>query len=132
MEEQTENKHREWLRQHEGLRFLKGTTKENISRKWELDYRDEKYDSSINMIEVSKKEIPIEYDEESKTTKGKGCTKEEREKWIEETIISLENENIGLRVLFRYWELDLSARSGHLTDSDPDGRVVFARRKSTI
>ena len=95
MEEQTENKHREWLRQHEGLRFLKGTTKENISRKWELDYRDEKYDSSINMIEVSKKEIPIEYDEESKTTKGKGCTKEEREKWIEETIISLEKENIG-------------------------------------
>ncbi|MCX6748940.1 MAG: CHC2 zinc finger domain-containing protein [Candidatus Pacearchaeota archaeon] len=95
MEEEIKNKHREWLKQHEGLRFLKGVTKETINRKWELDYRDDKYDSSINMIEVSKREIPIEYDEESKTTKGKSCNKEEREKWIQETISNLEKENIG-------------------------------------
>ena len=95
MEEEIKNKHREWLRQHEGLRFLKGATEENINRKWELDYRDDKYDSSINMIEVSKKEIPIEYDEESKLVKGKKSTKEERLKWIEETIANLEKENIG-------------------------------------
>ena len=54
MEEQ--NKHREWLKSHEGLRFLVNVNEGNISQKWKDDYKDEKYDPSINVIEIGKKE----------------------------------------------------------------------------
>jgi len=38
-----------------------------------------------------------------------------------------ETEYIGLRVLCRYWDLDLYAWNGDLVSSDEDGRVNFAR-----
>src|SRR3989344_403568 len=37
-----------------------------------------------------------------------------------------ETENIGLRVLIRNWDLDLSAGYGNLTNDNADGRVHFA------
>ncbi len=37
-----------------------------------------------------------------------------------------ETSDIGLRVLYRYWVLDLIARSDDLTDSNSVGRVTFA------
>jgi len=40
-----------------------------------------------------------------------------------------ENTDIGLRVLYRYRDLNLGAWYGLLTDSDSVGRVVCARRK---
>ena len=51
MEEQ--NKHRDWLKSHEGLRFLRNAEQGNTNRKWELNYSDENYDSSINLIDIS-------------------------------------------------------------------------------
>jgi len=41
-----------------------------------------------------------------------------------------ETEDIGLRALFRDWDLDLIARNWNLADSDEDGRVNFARSAS--
>jgi len=37
-----------------------------------------------------------------------------------------ETSDIGLRVLYRYWDLDLDARDDDLASSNSDGRVTFA------
>ncbi|MFA6023107.1 MAG: phage/plasmid primase, P4 family [Candidatus Pacearchaeota archaeon] len=98
MEEQIQNKHREWLKSHEGKRYKVCDKKENIDKsKWKKDYRDEKYDPQINLIEINENELVGEIDEESKIkeNRGKVCTKEERYKWIDETIAKLESENVG-------------------------------------
>ena len=46
------------------------------------------------------------------------------------TLYMPSGDNIGLRVLFRDWDLDLVARDGDLAYSDSDGRVNFARSAS--
>jgi P4 family phage/plasmid primase-like protien len=93
MEEQ--NKHRDWLKRHEGLRFLRNAEQGNTNRKWELDYNDNKYDPTINLIEIEKKELIIEYDETSKIKdSNKKSTKDQREKWMQEIINKVEKENI--------------------------------------
>ena len=46
------------------------------------------------------------------------------------TLYMPSGDNIGLRVLYRYWDLDLYARVRDLANSDSDGRVNFARSAS--
>ena len=93
MEEQ--NKHRDWLKSHEGLRFLRNAEQGNTNRKWELNYSDENYDPTINLIEIGKRELIIEYDETSKIKNSeKKSTKEQRENWMNEIIKRVEKDNL--------------------------------------
>ena len=96
MEEETQNKHRAYLKEHESKRFKVGATKSNIKRgKWWEDYRDCNYNPNINLIEIAGNELIIEFDEESKIEKSKKSTQEQRIKAIEETIANIEKDNIG-------------------------------------
>ena len=92
-----QNKHREWLKEYERQRYLKGIRDGNTNKTWETDYRDEKYDPSINLIGISPKKIFIEFDEESrdKQNKGKKSSKEQREKWVDQTIAKIEKDELG-------------------------------------
>jgi len=46
------------------------------------------------------------------------------------TLYMPSGDNLGLRVLYRYWDRDLYARVDGLANSDSDGRVNFARSAS--
>ena len=88
-------KHREYLRQHEGLRYLENATKDNINRKWLEDYKDDKYKEAINLNEIAGTELVIEYDEISRLDKNKKSNKKQRRKWIKKTLNKLGKENVG-------------------------------------
>lgn len=92
------NKHREYLKEHEGLRYLKVKSKNEINRKWSLDYNDDKYEEDINLIEIRVDEIVIEFDETSNKDDSKKCSSDSRDKWFKQTIKNLEKEGIDFKV----------------------------------
>src|SRR3989344_1284018 len=94
MDEEPQNKHRKWLKQFEGNRYIIGTTENNFG-KWLPDYRDTKYDPGINNIVIGKNKIVIECDSTSKIDPNKERTKEQISKWIDETCNNLERDNIN-------------------------------------
>ena len=95
-EEERKNKHREYLKVHEGLRYLVNATQENVKKKWLSDYSDDRYNEGINLCEVGPKELVIEFDEKSKD--GKTSKKKQRKQWIKETIKKLKEDKIGLEL----------------------------------
>jgi len=95
MNEELQQKHRKWLKQFERNRYRIGITPENIKKiKWLDDYQDSKYNLEINTVEIGKDKAVIEFDTGSKSNKGKECTKEQRDKWTDETAKNLEKDNI--------------------------------------
>src|SRR3989344_6179183 len=88
-------RHREYLKQHEGLRYLENVTKDNINRKWLENYKDENYEETINLNEIAGTELIIEFDEISRLDKDKKSNNKQRTKWIGETLKKLEKENVG-------------------------------------
>ena len=86
--------HRAYLKEHEGRRYRVAVTQSTInSSKWEQDYRDEKYNSEINMIEINPDEIVGELDEHSKINPNKSSFKEERGIWTELAIKKMKDES---------------------------------------
>jgi len=95
MNEELQQKHRQWLKPFEGNRYRIGITPENIDkRKWLDDYQDSKYDPEINTVEIGKDKVVIEFDTGSKINKGKECTKEQRDRWTDVTAKNLEKDNL--------------------------------------
>ncbi|MDP3026152.1 MAG: CHC2 zinc finger domain-containing protein [Nanoarchaeota archaeon] len=92
MEEETQNKHRQWLKQFERRRFTIGATPNNFEE-WIHDYQDSKYDPRINNIEIGKNKFVIEFDSSSKINPNKECTKEQINKWLDETAENLEKDS---------------------------------------
>lgn len=98
MEEEKENKHRDWLKSHEGLHYQIASSEKDINKKWLENYKDEKYNSKINLIEIGGDEIIIEFDENTNylcEDKNKQSTQEQREEAINKTIENLRKDNIG-------------------------------------
>ncbi|MDD5193896.1 MAG: CHC2 zinc finger domain-containing protein [Candidatus Nanoarchaeia archaeon] len=96
MDEELQKKHRQWLKQFERQRFRIGMTESNIAEnKWLQDYQDSKYDPGINNIEIGKRKFVIEFDSASKIDVNKECTKEQINKWLNETAENLEKDNTG-------------------------------------
>lgn len=98
MEEEKENKHRDWLKSHEGLHYQIAGSEKDINKKWLENYKDEKYNPNINLIEVDGDELIIEFDENPNKQcedKTKTSTQEQRDKAIEKTIEKLKEENVG-------------------------------------
>ena len=87
--------HRAYLKEHEGRRYRIGITEDGInSSKWEQDYRDDKYNPEINMIEINPDELVGELDEHSKIDPKKSCSKEERGMWTELAIKKMKDESV--------------------------------------
>src|SRR3989344_9390597 len=98
MEEEIENKHREWLKNHEGLHYQIASSEKDISKPWLENYKDEKYNSKINLIEIGRDEIIIEFDENPNKQcedKNKISTQEQREEAVNKTIENLKKDNVG-------------------------------------
>lgn len=94
MEEKAQNRHRKYLEEHKNRRFRIGVTEDTInSSPWELDYQDSKYRDDINMVEINPNELIGELDEESKITKGKKSTQEQRDEWFNKAIEKMKSES---------------------------------------
>ncbi|MEM3074771.1 MAG: CHC2 zinc finger domain-containing protein [Candidatus Pacearchaeota archaeon] len=95
-EKATENRHRSYLKEHEGRRYRANVTEATKdSSPWELDYKDSKYNSDINWVEINPNELVGELDEESKITKDKKSTQKQREEWFNKAIEKLKSESVN-------------------------------------
>lgn len=101
MDETLRDKHREYLKNHKGCRYLEAKGEDNIKQKWKLDYKDEDYNENINLNELNDDELVIEFDENPnyrfENDKEKS-TKEQRLKWIKKTLKKLKEDKISYKL----------------------------------
>jgi len=97
MEENLKEKHREYLKNHEGCRYLEAQGESAVKKKWKLNYKDKDYNENINLNEPNNDELIIEFDETPnhyfKDEKQKS-TKEQRLRWIKKTQKKLNKDKI--------------------------------------
>lgn len=92
--------HKEYLTAFAGksLAYSEVSPGASPERKWLLDYTEEKYSPQINLLEIPKNLIVLEYDENTKEKEEadrRHSTKEQRLAWIEEVKKKLEKEGIA-------------------------------------